>query len=284
MWSAPRANESEFKLELRGSLFRVDPAVGGRITGFSCAGREVLCGLEDLGDWTNGGSTFWTSPQAAWGWPPDETLDRGRYAAELDTHGQTLALRSPAFRVAGSELQVTKRFSPDPTREGVVIEYAIENHGPTLSVAGWEISRVAATGVTFFAGAAICALGGLPLPEITSSEGMIWMPHERQIREAKLGAAAREGFIAYASDSLLFVKTFERVAPNAVASNEAEIELYVKPDSYVEIEQQGAVCTLEPGERLCYRLHWYLSALEQAHADATQLVAAARRLAIGPES
>ena len=284
MWSAPQAHASEYELELESSLFRVDPSVGGRITGFSSSGHEVLCGLEDLGDWINGGSTFWTSPQAAWGWPPEATLDRGLYAAELDSHSQTLQLRSSPFRVAGSELRVTKRFSPELERDGVLIEYEVENHGPPITLAGWELSRVAATGVSFFAGGNTRALGGLPLPEITASEALIWMPHDRQTREAKLGADANEGFVAYASKSLLFVKTFERIAPESVAPDEAEIELYVKPQRYVEIEQQSAVCQLQAGERLKYRLRWYLRALDSAHSDPKCWIALARQLAQGPES
>ena len=66
-----RANELELE---------VDPALGGRITRFSLAGANILTGPEVVarGDGTVPnmyGSTFWTSPQSAWNWPPETALD-----------------------------------------------------------------------------------------------------------------------------------------------------------------------------------------------------------------
>jgi hypothetical protein len=73
-----------------------------------------------------------------------------------------------------------------------------------------------------------------------------------------LGAEPTQGFVAYATPSLLFVKTFVDVPASSVVDSEAPIELYVKPESYVEIEQQSAATLLGPGQRLSYRLSWFL--------------------------
>lgn len=263
MWSAPATNISEFSLEFGSTCFRVDPSVGGRITEFSALGENVLCPLDDLGDWTNGGSTFWTSPQSAWGWPPNAVVDRGRYRARLDEATERLTLESPPFELSGSTFTLTKRFWPDLEREAVLVEYVVQNHGPAVSLSGWEVSRVAATGRTFFAGLRPQALGGLPPPVTTSdTAGWIWMDHAEQRAEAKLGADAARGFVAYATPRLLFLKTFDEHPAATSAPGEAQVELYVKPGSYVEIEQQGPYRELGRGEELSYRVAWYIRSLE----------------------
>src|SRR5690606_31491176 len=134
---------------------------------------------------------------------------------------------------------VAKSFSPDFQREAVNIDYRVTNHGPAVKVAGWEISRVAAAGLSFFAGESIRALGGLPEPlSTTSADGVLCMDHQVQTNEAKLGGEATQGFVAYATPSLLFVKRLVDGPARPTAAGEAEIELYVKPHEYVEIEQQ----------------------------------------------
>ncbi len=272
MWTAPAANTSEFSLEFGTTCLRVDPSVGGRITEFSARGANVLCPLDDLGEWTNGGSTFWTSPQSAWGWPPNPMVDRARYSARLDDAARCLTLDSPLFELAGSMVGVTKRFRPDLERGAVIVEYVVRNHGPAVSLAGWEISRVAAAGRSFFAGRDTRALGGLPSPRTTlDASEWTWMDHAEQHVEAKLGADAARGFVAYSSPQLLFLKTFEAEPPATCAPGEAQIELYVKPGSYVEIEQQGPYRKLETGAALTYRVVWYIRNLEP-HASTASVV------------
>lgn len=279
MWSAPTATQREFSLEFGTTRFCVDPNVGGRIVEFSACGENVLRPLDDLGDWTNGGSTFWTSPQSAWGWPPNPLVDRAEYSATLDDRAEQLTLVSPRFELSRSTLTVKKRFWRDPGRDAVVVEYSVQNHGPAISIAGWEVSRVAASGQTFCAAQNLRALGGLPSP-VTSRGPADWlfMDHAEQRVEAKLGADAALGFVAYATPRLLFVKAFEPV-PTAVAPGEAEIELYVKPQRYVEIEQQGPYRELGPGEELSYRVTWYIQSLEPGSMhSAADWVALTRQL------
>jgi hypothetical protein len=54
------------------------------------------------------------------------------------------------------------------------------------------------------------------------------------------------------------VKTFEDVGASEAADGEAEIEVYVKPGAYVEVEQQSAARALETGDSLNYAVNWYL--------------------------
>ena len=259
MWTLSQEGQ-RYALAFANTRFEVDAHVGGRITEFSVNGQNALLGLSDLGDWTNGGSTFWTSPQAAWGWPPDPTLDRGPYQAGL--LGETLTLDSRPFTLAGSQLTVSKRFRPDVAREAVDVEYTVTNHGAPLVLAAWEISRVAAKGLTFFAGHHERALNGLPKPlASTDTSGIVWLHHQAQDVEAKLGAEATRGFIAYATPSILFVKTFASIGSGRAPAGEAEIEFYVKPHAYVEIEQQSASRELDTGEQLTYALKWFVRSI-----------------------
>jgi hypothetical protein len=89
----------------------------------------------------------------------------------------------------------------------------------------------------------------------------VWLDHAAQATEGKLGSDGTAGFIAYANDSTLFVKTFADVPSGDAAEGEAEIELYVKPGEYVEVEQQGAARELGVGDSLTYSLKWYVRRL-----------------------
>ena len=276
----PIERDGKYALRVGETYFEVDPAVGGRITQFSARGHNVLMPLDNLGDWTNGGSTFWTSPQASWGWPPPETLDRHRYRSAVD--GSSIVLTSQAVRIGAATLRITKRFWADPGDEAVNVSYTVTNRGDPVTLAGWEISRVAATGVTFYSGAPPVALGGLNLPHTEQAQGVVWMDHAVQGAEGKLGANAGLGFVAYASPSLLFVKTFEDVAPGDAAAGEAPIELYVKPGEYVEIEQQSAARALETSDSLTYALKWYIRPMRadvQVAAGSESLLAFAKETA-----
>jgi hypothetical protein len=46
---------------------RIEPECAGRVASLTYGGRELLSG-PDVHP-SNWGSTYWTSPQADWGWP-----------------------------------------------------------------------------------------------------------------------------------------------------------------------------------------------------------------------
>src|SRR6187551_292958 len=74
---------TEFVLEFGDTKFVVDPTQGARVVTFSLAGTNLLVPTAlSTGDPVvlNGGSTFWLSPQAAWGdWPPVAEIDSDAY-------------------------------------------------------------------------------------------------------------------------------------------------------------------------------------------------------------
>ena len=105
-----------FVLTLDGDVrLEVDATRGGRVTALRLGERNLLSGAEV--DAVNYGSTFWTSPQSAWGWPPDVEIDSAPYAGALD--GEAVVLRGPASAALG--VSVEKRLecrsgAPAPSR------------------------------------------------------------------------------------------------------------------------------------------------------------------------
>jgi hypothetical protein len=97
----------------------IDARVGGRVTALRLGGHNLLTGPEvDPGNY---GSTFWTSPQTAWGWPPVPEIDHLPYRAHLE--GDTVVMRSDPAPALGVEIE--KRFSAVRAREAIVFEFRL---------------------------------------------------------------------------------------------------------------------------------------------------------------
>src|SRR5579884_781828 len=132
-------------LALDDARLEVNPNAGGRVTSLRLGDSEILSGSD--ADANNYGSTFWTSPQADWSWPPPAEIDHGIYTFAWD--GGALVLTGECSRLLG--VRVTKRLSVDRAREAFVLEYSIHNMTPTpKAYAPWEVSRVRPGGLTFF--------------------------------------------------------------------------------------------------------------------------------------
>ena len=121
----------------------VDAAHGGKILSFRLGDAEVL----NQGRMPNSfGSTFWTSPQKEWNWPPVAEYDTKPFQAEI--RGGALVLTGEKSRFGYS---VRKVFNVDAKDGAIVITYTIVNEsGEVRQVAPWEISRVPNGGVLFF--------------------------------------------------------------------------------------------------------------------------------------
>jgi hypothetical protein len=255
----------------------VDPAIGGRITRFSLAGENILTGPEVVAGGEGSlpnmyGSTFWTSPQSAWGWPPEVALDSAAHRAIVT--GGVLELASEPGETTG--YSVTKRFWTDAARDVVTIEYSIENESASLPAAPWEISRVPKEGVVFFA-AAGPALEQSTLPS-SVVDGVAWVdialaPGE----DSKLFQDGGEGWLAYVYRDLVSIKTFDDLPASAAAPEEAEIEIFVNGKyDYVEIEQQGPYVMPPAGSATSWRVSWRLERLPagmSARVGSAELVA-----------
>jgi Domain of unknown function (DUF4380) len=255
--AAPDAEPSRFGLDLDDARLEVDASVGGRVTALRLAGRNLLTAPEV--DPVNFGSTFWTSPQAEWGWPPVAAIDTAPYTVSLD--GADIVLQGPPSETLG--VSVEKRFSVDRARGAFALTYRIVNcRAAAAPFAPWEVTRVLPNGLTFFASSAeTFAPSDLPARTL---DGVTWIHHDAAVivGHQKLYADSSEGWIAHVDDDALFVKTFPVVPRAAHAPGEAQIEIYASSmHRYVEVEQQGACETLAPGEALTWSVAWRLRRL-----------------------
>jgi hypothetical protein len=250
-WSAGGGRYALTQGELR---FEVDPRLGGRVASFRLGSLDVLAG-SDVHP-SNWGSTFWTSPQSDWGWPPPAEFDDVEFGATLDE--DVLVVEGPKSPALGFAL--SKRFSPHANGKAIIIEYRIHNRGDvTRDVAPWEISRVRARGLTFFPMGSSSS-GTLTVEE---QEGVIWYLHDPSVLGdpgKKHFADGAGGYLAHVAGELLFVKSFKDVPPHAQAPGEGEIEIYAN-DRYVEVEVQGPYTRLEPGSALSWTVIWQLCRL-----------------------
>jgi hypothetical protein len=243
--------------------FEVDPAVGGRVVSFALDGQNVLTGPD--ANATNYGSTFWTSPQSDWGWPPPPEIDNLPYAASID--GGTLSLRGAPSAPLG--VAVTKASSFDVARGAIAIAYTVRNVGPApRSLAPWEVTRVRYGGLVLFPAGqpAFSADGGPPLATQDAS-GATWFDAGPAPpgANAKLFADAPRGWIAQEIGGLLFVKKFPTVARGLDAPGEATIEIYASGDrAYIEIENQGAFGPIAAGGSVTWQTIWFLTKVPPA--------------------
>jgi hypothetical protein len=253
----PKAKGDLYSFSMAGVYFEVDAGLGARISSLKLGGTQFMYVDHKALNW---GSTFWPSPQATWFWPPPETLDSGRYTGGIK--GAAVELTSGLDKRTGYVF--TKRFHADDGDTSVTIEYGIRNAGAKeQSVAPWAITRVLPGGLAFWPKGQGADTGMLA-PLLKEAGGALWfdyagvkVPDEDAQAYGDGGAG---GWLAHASaKGLLLIKKFRDVPPEAQPKGEREIELYTDPKkNYMEIEHQGPMVTLKPGESTAWEVKWYL--------------------------
>ena len=242
-------------------VFAIDAAKGGRIVTVSLGGKNMV--TAPSGQNNNWGSTFWPSPQSVWNWPPPAELDPGAYAASIC--GTKVTMASETSAALG--IEVTKQFSVDATAGVITIVYGMVNRGSqALSLAPWEITRVAAGGLTFFPmGEGSPKKGTQDLLTLQMAGGAAWFAYYAASipQQQKVFADGAEGWIAHVEDDVLLVKSFGDTTPSEAAPGESEIELYADgAHTYVEVENQGAYASIAPGATATWTVRWYLHKLD----------------------
>lgn len=248
-----------YSLKVHDVYFEVDANSGGRISSYKIGSNEMLSGKEVNAD--NWGSTFWTSPQSAWGWPPSANIDKNKYQGKLQ--GDTVVLTSEKDEKLG--YTVVKKFSADSKDTSVSVVYkVINNSNEKRKVAPWEITRVAPGGLTLFPSASGQKKGDL-VPLMYDQDGITYFEYDATKIPGgvpKLLGDGSEGWMAYVKDGIAIIKKFGDVSAEKTAPEEGEIELYANPDkTYIEIEEQGEYAELEPGQSLEWEVKWYLKKL-----------------------
>lgn len=248
---------------------------GGKVMSYKYGDKEMLSQLRMQNQY---GSTFWTSPQKEWNWPPVTEFDRGAYTAQdlADTPNQLVLTSQIARKLP---FQIVKQYNPDPKGKYIRVAYTIINKGDTeRKVAPWEISRVVADeeGLIFF-DAPVESITPAGLIPFKGEAGASWYNFETGAQNRKINADGK-GWLAYAANGLLMIKKFDDLTPSQPAPDEAEIQVYVNQGkTYIELESQGEYKTLAPGESLTWVVDWYLIPLKEKAVPSGKLLDLVRK-------
>ena len=234
----------------------IDASRGGKIVSYKYQDQEVLSQSRFPNSF---GSTFWTSPQSDWNWPPVREYDSMAY--EADPESDSLVLTGQKSERFG--MRIRKSFKSDEKTGAITITYTIINEsGQTRQVAPWEITRVPNGGMVFFQAKETVPANRMKGLPFTFEKGAAWFVMDEDRANRKINADGK-GWLAFCDNGLMFVKKFQDLDPSQPAPAEAEIQIYANPGkTYVEIEEQGAYTKLEPGDVLSWSVTWYLFPFE----------------------
>ncbi|MBR6876014.1 MAG: hypothetical protein IKN00_06960 [Bacteroidales bacterium] len=264
--------DGKFTIAVGQTTMTIDATRGGKILSYKLGDAEVL----NQGRMPNSfGSTFWTSPQNEWNWPPVAEYDSKPFQAEIV--GDKLVLTGDKSRFGYS---VRKEFTAVPKKDAISITYTIVNEsGETRQVAPWEISRVPNDGVLFFVAPAVEPANNMVGLPFEFTQGAAWYVMDEARENRKINADGR-GWLAYCAKGLLFVKKFQDLKAGQAAPAEAEIQAYANPGkTFVEIEEQGAYTTLAPGASVSWTVRWSVVKTELEPAPSKALLKLAKKLA-----
>ena len=230
----------------------IDAERGAKILSLKYDDQEVI----SQSRWPESfGSTFWTSPQKEWNWPPVPEIDKQAYSVEKD--GKVLRMTSGVSDRL--KYRIRKEFSVDEKDGAFVITYSIINESnETRRVAPWEITRVKNEGGLIFFEAPADSIWPAGLMNFTNAQGAAWYVADEAQQNRKVNADGK-GWLAYLANGLLLVKRFEDLDATQPAPGEAEVQVYVnRGKTYIELENQGPYSTLQPQQQLSWTVRWYL--------------------------
>ncbi len=279
--SAQPAQENQdatglYSLQCGHVKMEINAAKGGKILSLKYDDREMLSQLR----WPEAfGSTFWTSPQKEWNWPPVKEFDKNPYTVTQD--GGTLKMTSEVSERL--KCRVGKTFTTDEKDGAIVVTYTITNEGSEpRKVAPWEITRVENEGGVIFFDAPVDGIWPAGLMDFKAQYGLAWYQTDERNENRKVNADGK-GWLAYCSRGLLLVKRFDDLTPEQPAPDEAEVQVYVnRGKAHIELESQGAYQLLQPKESLSWTVRWYLMPYE-GEAVPSEALAKQVRDIVGPK-
>ena len=269
--SVQKLDEEKYSVTIGDVTLVVDAAHGAKILSFKLGEQEVIAQKPEPPAPADGapaprmrfvnpnsyGSTFWTSPQAEWNWPPVPEYDSKPYEAEATADAIVLT-----GQVSKYGYRVRKAISADPADGAFIITYSIINEsGEVRKVAPWAITRVPNGGYLEFDAKAE-DVTPLDLMKVSFGEGPAKLEIDVANQNRKINVDGK-GWLKFHDNGLVLTQKFPDIAPEAAAPGEAEIQVYIDArKSFVEIEAQGPYTELQPGEKIDWTVRWYLAAEE----------------------
>lgn len=250
--AAQSDNEGQYTLKTGHLTMTIDAQKGAKILSLKYDDQEVI----SQSRWPESfGSTFWTSPQKEWNWPPVPEYDKKAYQVEQD--GKVLRMTSEVSDRL--KFRIRKEFTTDEKEQAIVITYSIINEGDEArKVAPWEITRVQNQDGLIFFEAPVDGITPAGLMKFKDGFCAAWYQTDEAGQNRKINADGK-GWLAYCANGLLLVKRFADLDASQPAPDEAEIQVYVnRGKSYIELESQGAYTSLQPKEQLSWTVRWYL--------------------------
>lgn len=247
------SQEKIFELKAGKSIMKIS-ANGGRIISYKYGEKEILT---QASEHENFGSTLWTAPQSDWGWPPFDVLDNQEY--KVIQKKKYLKMTSVPDPKSGFQMIKTWKVIG---KQSIQIEYQIKNiSDQPISVGAWDVSRVPCGGLAFFPDGGEGKVPESSLNIDLQKEGINWVSIDKKpiSNHQKLFSTAKEGWLAYSLNGLLFIKQFPDTKPENYSPQQGEVEIYInKEKSYTELENHGPYQLLQPGESLNYKENWFL--------------------------
>ncbi len=256
-----------FTLKSNDVTMTIDAAKGGKILSLKYKDKEML----SQSPWPESfGSTFWTSPQKEWNWPPVPEFDKQSYTVEHH-NANSLAISSPISEKLG--LRIGKLFQADTCNGTFLVTYTIKNEGKkTRSVAPWEITRVTNDNGIIFFEATDNNVYPAGLMNFEAKNGAMWYKTDEAEQNRKVNADGK-GWLAYYADDMLLVKQFQDLQSGEAAPEEAEVQVYVnRGKTYIELESQGAYTPLQPGASLNWTVRWFLLPIDEKNRQPEELL------------
>jgi hypothetical protein len=238
--------------------------IAGRMSSLKVDGFELLLTADKVSN-TVWGSTFWTSPQSEWNWPPIDLLDEAAYSVSVADN--RIVFTSKTDPKTG--YQFIKSYGINAEKKCISIVYSIYNNSSVeKNVAGWEVTRLLPAGMTFFPQGNTESNSGIFYPLAVEHVGDItWAKYQPQNllqNHHKLMTDGKEGWVAYVNAGKLLVKEFTDVPVELIVAGEGEIELFANVEkTFWEVDQQGVMTKLAPGEHLDWEVRWHTRSLPE---------------------